>query len=107
MLGMATRAGTVIPGTGRVRDAARAGTLRLAIVASDASENSRAKLLPLLAARGISHVIRYQRDELGAAIGRGPVSAAGVLDEALASRLVALLGATDSGRDPGAETGRL
>ena|SRR5690606_27191468 len=94
---MATRAGAVISGTERVREAARAGTLRLAVVASDASENSRGKLLPLLTARGISHVIRYERYDLGAAIGRGPVSAAGVLDEALAAKLLALMGSADAG----------
>jgi ribosomal protein L7Ae-like RNA K-turn-binding protein len=91
LLGMATRAGALVPGTERVREAARAGTLRLAVMAADASENSRGKLLPLLAARGISHVIRYERNELGAAVGRGPLSAVGVLDAALADRLLALL----------------
>ncbi|HSK18529.1 MAG TPA: ribosomal L7Ae/L30e/S12e/Gadd45 family protein [Longimicrobiales bacterium] len=92
LLGMATRAGAVVPGTERVREAARAGTLRLAVMASDASDNSRGKLLPLLTARGISHVIRYERSALGAAIGRGPVSAVGVVDAALADRLMAILG---------------
>jgi ribosomal protein L7Ae-like RNA K-turn-binding protein len=91
MLGMATRAGAVVPGTDRVREAARAGTLRLAVMAADASENSRGKLLPLLEARGLSHVIRYERSELGAAVGRGPLSAVGVTDGALAARLLALL----------------
>ena len=91
LLGMATRAGALVPGTERVREAARAGTLRLAVMAADASENSRGKLLPLLTARGISHVIRYERNELGAAVGRGPLSAVGVLDAALADRLLALL----------------
>jgi ribosomal protein L7Ae-like RNA K-turn-binding protein len=96
LLGMATRAGAVVPGTERVREAARAGTLRLAVVALDASENSRGKLLPLLAARGISHVIRFERNELGAAVGRGPLGAVGVLDAALADRLRVLMGDEDS-----------
>jgi ribosomal protein L7Ae-like RNA K-turn-binding protein len=89
---MAMRAGAVVPGTERVREAARAGALRLAVMASDASDNSRGKLLPLLTACGISHVIRYERNELGAAVGRGPLSAVGVMDRALADRLLALLG---------------
>lgn len=91
LLGMATRAGAVVTGTDRVREAARAGTLQLALLASDASDNSRGKLLPLLTVRGISHVIRYERNELGAAIGRGPLSAVGVVDAALAGRLLTLL----------------
>jgi len=91
MLGLAARAGALVPGTERVREAARTGELRLAVVATDASENSREKLLPLLAARGISHVIRFDRSELGAATGRGPLSAVGILDRKLADRLQALL----------------
>jgi ribosomal protein L7Ae-like RNA K-turn-binding protein len=45
---MATRAGAVMPGTERVREAARGGHAPLAVMASDASDNSRGKLLPLL-----------------------------------------------------------
>ena len=90
-LGMAARAGAVISGTDRVREAARGEGVRLVLLASDASANSREKLVPLLTARGISHVIRYDRNELGAAIGRGPLSAVGVMDRALADRLQVLL----------------
>lgn len=96
LLGMATRAGAVVTGTERVRDAARAGTLQLAVIAADASDNSRGKLLPLLTARGISHVIRFDRNELGAAMGRGPLSAVGVMDTSLAARLLTLMGADGS-----------
>lgn len=102
MLGMAARAGAVIPGTERVREAARGGDLLLAVIATDASENSRAKLLPLLAARGISHVIRFERAELGAAVGRGPLSAVGVLDARLARRLKDLLREAQDGGTDGA-----
>lgn len=91
LLGMAARAGAVVPGTERVREAARGGGLRLALVAADASANSRGKLLPLLDARGIAHVVRYARGELGAAIGRAPLSAVGVMDEKLAERIGTLL----------------
>jgi ribosomal protein L7Ae-like RNA K-turn-binding protein len=91
LLGMAARASAAVPGTERVREAARAGTLRLAVLAADASENSRGKLLPLLTARGISHVIQYDRTALGAAVGRGPLSAVGVLDAGFADRLQTLL----------------
>jgi ribosomal protein L7Ae-like RNA K-turn-binding protein len=91
MLGMAMRAGAVVPGTERVREAARGDSLQLAVIAADASANTRAKLLPLLAARGITQVVRYKRAELGAAVGRGPLGAVGVLDRALADRLLGLL----------------
>lgn len=91
MLGMAMRAGAVVPGTERVREAARGDSLQLALIAADASANTRGKLLPLLAARGITHVVRYERAELGAAVGRGPLGAVGVLDRMLADRLLGLL----------------
>ena len=91
LLGVAARAGAVITGTDRVREAARGDGLRFVLLATDASENSREKLVPLLVARGISHETRYDRNELGAAVGRGPLSAVGVLDRALADRLQVLL----------------
>jgi ribosomal protein L7Ae-like RNA K-turn-binding protein len=91
LLGMATRAGAVVPGTERVREAARNATLRLAVIAADASDNSRGKLLPLLDARAVPYVIRFDRVELGAAVGRSPLGAVGVLDKALADRLQVLL----------------
>jgi ribosomal protein L7Ae-like RNA K-turn-binding protein len=91
MLGMARRGGSVVTGTERVRDAARGGSLYLAVVARDAAHNARDKLLPLLDARHVPCVVHFERWELGAAVGRGPLSAVGVLDSALASRLLALL----------------
>jgi ribosomal protein L7Ae-like RNA K-turn-binding protein len=91
LLGMATRAGAVVPGTERVREAARNETLRLAVIAADASDNSRGKLVPLLDARAVPYVIRFDRVELGAAVGRSPLGAVGVLDKALADRLQVLL----------------
>jgi ribosomal protein L7Ae-like RNA K-turn-binding protein len=91
LLGMATRAGAVVPGTDRVRVAARNGALHLVFLATDASDNSRAKLQPLLDATGIPYVTRFDRVELGAATGRGPLSAVGVGDAALAKRLQTLI----------------
>jgi ribosomal protein L7Ae-like RNA K-turn-binding protein len=88
---MAARAGAVLPGTERVREAARAGSLYLAILAEDASDNSRGKLEPLLQAVNIPYVRRFGRAELGAAIGKAPLSAVGVVDRPLADRLQALL----------------
>lgn len=91
LLGMAARAGAIVPGTERVREAVRGGGVRLVLVATDASGNSREKLLPLLEARGVSHVIQYDRNELGAAVGRSPLSAVAVVEATFADRLRALL----------------
>ncbi len=87
LLGLAARAGAVVPGTERVREAARSGRLRLALVAGDASANAREKLIPLLESREVPHAIIGSRAGLGAAVGRAPLSAVGVTDASLAARL--------------------
>lgn len=92
MLGLAARAGQLIPGTQRVREAAVAGELRFAIVASDASENSRRRLVPVLEARGVPHAVAFDRDRLGAAVGRAPLSAVGVTSASFAGRVRDLVG---------------
>lgn len=97
LLGLAARAGLVLPGTERVREAARNGRLSLAVVARDASDNSRGKLLPLLQARRIPFLIEFERVQLGGAVGRAPLGAVGVTDRALAQRLEQLLRGARSG----------
>jgi ribosomal protein L7Ae-like RNA K-turn-binding protein len=91
LLGLAARAGSVLPGTERVREGARDGRLVLALLARDASDHSRGKLLPLLQARRIPFLIEFERVELGGAIGRSPLSAVGLTDRELGQRLEQLL----------------
>jgi uncharacterized protein len=91
LLGLAARAGAVVVGTERVREAARGGSLRFAIIAADASENSRGKLVPLLEATAQPHAVAVDRAALGAAVGRGPLSAVGITDASLGDRLRSLL----------------
>jgi ribosomal protein L7Ae-like RNA K-turn-binding protein len=74
-----------------VREAARSGKLIFAILAADASDNSRGKLEPLLQARQIPFVIRFDRVELGAAVGRAPLGAVGIVDPSLGRRLQSML----------------
>lgn len=81
-----------MPGTGQVREGVRAGRVRFVVVAADLTETGRDKLLPMLESRGVPHVVRYARDELGRAVGRSPLAAVGVVDPGMADRLRALLG---------------
>jgi ribosomal protein L7Ae-like RNA K-turn-binding protein len=97
MLGLAARAGAVIPGTERVREAARSGQLHFALVASDLSDNSRDKLLPLLDARQIPYAIVSDRDALGGAVGRAPLSALGITERKLALRVREIIGEVEQG----------
>jgi ribosomal protein L7Ae-like RNA K-turn-binding protein len=85
----------VLPGTERVREAVRNGDVHFVILAADASDNQRYKLLPLLEASGIAYTTRFERTEIGNAIGRAPVSAVGVVDPKLADRIRSLLDAAD------------
>ena len=87
MLGLAARAGMVISGTGRVREAVRDGRVRLVLLASDASRNSRDKLEPLLRAVGLPHGVIAGRAALGAAVGKAPLSAVGITDAKMARRI--------------------
>ena len=100
LLGLGTRAGSVLPGTERVREALRHDDVRFVILAADASLNTKGKLLPLLDGRSIPYTIRFDREELGAAIGRAEVSAVGVADAALVRRIRSLLDEADE-RDNG------
>lgn len=95
LLGLGARAGSVLPGTERVREAVRHGDVKLVILAADASDNQRYKLLPLLETSGVAYTTRFERVQLGIAIGRAPVSAVGVVDPALARRIRSLLDAAD------------
>lgn len=92
LLGLAARAGGVVPGTERVRIAARRNELHLVLLAGDASENAREKLVPLLSAKKIPFHEMFTRVELGGAVGRSPLSALGLTDASLARRAHELIG---------------
>lgn len=100
MIGLAARAGTVLPGTERVREAARSGILEFALIAADASENSRNKLVPLLDARHIAYAVAGEREALGAAVGKAPISALGITDRKFASRVREMLLEPQGGAEP-------
>lgn len=92
LIGLGVRARQVVIGVDQVRAAAHRGRLALAVVATDASENSVAKVAPLLAAKGIAVVRGASAAELGTAAGRGPTAAIGVVDGHLADGIRAALG---------------
>jgi ribosomal protein L7Ae-like RNA K-turn-binding protein len=86
-LGLAARGGAVVPGTERVREAVRGKGTLLVLLATDASENSRDKLMPLLTARGTPHAVAFTRAQLGWAVGRSPLGAVAITDAGLAGRI--------------------
>ena len=85
LVGLGIRGRRAVVGVQQVRDAARRGKLKLALVAGDASKNSMDKVVPLLTARGVAMIEGLTSADLAAVCGRESVSAIGVLDSGLAS----------------------
>jgi len=84
LIGLGVRARTVVVGVDQVRLAEKKGSLVFAVVAPDASANSRDKIVPLLRARRVNFVEGPTAAELGAAVGREQTAAVGVIDAQLA-----------------------
>ncbi|MGH7505506.1 MAG: L7Ae/L30e/S12e/Gadd45 family ribosomal protein [Longimicrobiales bacterium] len=91
LLGLAARAGVVVRGTERVRQAVSAGIAAYVIVAEDASANAVDKVVPLLERRGVAHARRYSRGQVGESVGRSPLSAVAITDRGFARRLAVLV----------------
>lgn len=92
VLGLARRAGSVVTGTGAVRDAVRADAARLVLLAEDAAAGQVGKVANLLRHRSIPRVTWGTREELGRAVGAAPLSAIAIMDEGFALKLREELG---------------
>lgn len=99
LLGLAARARALVTGTDMVRGAARDGKVAAALLAADASPTQARKLVPLLQARGIPFAVCTSQAELGHALGKGPVSAVGIIDRSFARRALELAAAPSSPQD--------
>ena len=84
LVGLGVRGRLSVAGTESVREQARRGALRLAIVATDASRHSRDKVIPLLRAKRVTVVEWPSAAELGGVVGRASTAAVGIVDDALA-----------------------
>ena len=90
LLGLGVRGRLAVVGVEQTRAAANAGKLILAVIAADASQHSREKVIPLLTARGVSMIETASATALGAAVGRDVTAVVGVLDEQLANGIRAV-----------------
>jgi ribosomal protein L7Ae-like RNA K-turn-binding protein len=107
LVGLGVRARNAVVGVERVRDAARRGRLRLAVVAPDASRHSLDKVVPLLRARRIRMIEGPSAAALGAAVGKETTAAVGILDAALAAGVRRLMdGDARSDRHSGSDRAR-
>ena len=84
LVGLGLRGRLAVVGVQMVREAAKRGRLKIALVASDAAQNSLDKISPLLAARGVPVIGAFSGSELGNAAGRESVAVIGVTDAGLA-----------------------
>jgi ribosomal protein L7Ae-like RNA K-turn-binding protein len=91
LVGLARRSGRAIVGTGAVREAARGGSLRLALVARDAGENARNRVLPLFDATGTPWMECGRNGSLAQAVGRERAVVVGISDPRLAARIGEIL----------------
>ncbi len=74
----------LVVGVEQVRGEVKKGTVKVAVVAHDASRHSREKIVPLLRAKGVEIIEVLSADELGAAFGREQTAAVGITDAGLA-----------------------
>ena len=84
LLGLGVRSRGAVVGVEQVREAARRNTLVFAVVAADASANSRDKIVPLLQARRVKFMEVPSAAALGAAVGRDQTAVVGIVDPQLA-----------------------
>jgi ribosomal protein L7Ae-like RNA K-turn-binding protein len=92
LLGLGVRGRLVTVGVDLTRKAAQSDKLKLAVVATDVSHNSRDKIVPLLEARGVTIITTASAKALGDAVGRAATAVVGVLDTKLARGILAACG---------------
>lgn len=97
LVGLGVRSRGAVVGVEQVREAAKKGKLVLAIVASDASQHSVSKVVPLLTARRVHVVHTPSAAALGKAAGREQTAAVGIVDRQLARGIRELMDTAPDG----------
>jgi ribosomal protein L7Ae-like RNA K-turn-binding protein len=93
LIGLGLRGRLAVVGVQQVRDAAKRGRLKIALVATDASQNSLDKVESLLAARKVTIIRSFSARELGEVAGRELVAVIGVSDAGLAQGITSAISA--------------
>jgi len=88
LLGLGLRAGNVVVGVAGVRAGLQRGKLVCVVLAQDAGPRTIEKVARLAAAKSIPVLRGPVATELGAGLGKPPVQAVGVADQALAKGLL-------------------
>lgn len=97
LLGLGMRGRGVVVGVNQVREAAKKNNVMLAVIALDASRNSREKIVPLLNARRVRFIEVPSAALLGAAVGRDQTAVVGIVDPQLAAGVRGLMSSGSPG----------
>ena len=100
MLGLAQRAGHLVLGTHAVKEAARRGELAGVVMAGDATENARKRVLPLLEAVQVPVGWCARSGSLGRSVGRSRIVVVGLRDRGLAGKVLEALAESEADTDP-------
>ena len=90
-LGLATRAGKIVSGDDSTLLELKRGNVKLVIVATDASNNTKKLFKDKSSYRNISYVYFSTKLQLGLSIGKAPRAVIGVKDEGFANKITELL----------------
>lgn len=90
LLGLATRASRVVSGDEMVLDALRSGKCKIAILATDASENTKKKFRDKCATYQVELLELTDRYRLGQAIGKETRVVIGIIDQGFAKKILSL-----------------
>jgi len=97
LLGLARRAGAVVPGVEATRRSLEAGRVRLVLLATDASETQYRKVRALVRRRNVPVRRVSDKGMLGACVGRGTLSVVGVTSSSFVRLLLERLPPASSG----------
>lgn len=86
-MGFAARARSITVGSRETRNALHRGRVKLVLLAEDGSVRDRQRLERIALEQGASTIVAGTGEQLGAWIGRGLVSVAGITDAALAASI--------------------
>ncbi len=101
LIGLGYRARRVAVGVDAAREALRRGVAEAIVLASDAGERARERLVVLARHKHVPLLAGPVAERMGAALGRPPVHGVAVLDRQLARGLRAFLAVTDRGEMAG------
>lgn len=91
MIGMAYKAGKIISGEDPVRKAIRKNSVKLLIIAEDASDNTKKRFINSAVYYHVPYFVYLTKAELSDSLGQKIRSVASVIDEGFAKHLISLM----------------